>query len=97
MNEHRKRQDQRSKMAFAKAKEVIPGGVNSPVRAFRSVGLTPVYLERGEGCRVFDIDGNSYIDYVASWGPLIMGHAHPEVVEALKRTAEKGTSFGAPT
>lgn len=98
MNENdRKRQDQRSKEAFAKAKEVIPGGVNSPVRAFRSVGLTPVYVERGEGCRVYDIDGNGYIDYVGSWGPLIMGHAHPEVVEALKRTAEKGTSFGAPT
>ncbi|MBB3109888.1 glutamate-1-semialdehyde 2,1-aminomutase [Paenibacillus phyllosphaerae] len=92
-----KRQDDRSKAAFAKAKEVIPGGVNSPVRAFRSVGLTPVYMERGEGYRVFDIDGNSYIDYVASWGPLIMGHAHPEVIEAIKKTAEKGTSFGAPT
>lgn len=89
--------DERSKEAFASAKEVIPGGVNSPVRAFRSVGLTPVYMERGEGYRVYDIDGNSYIDYVGSWGPLIMGHAHPEVVEAIKRTAEKGTSFGAPT
>ncbi|QYR23367.1 glutamate-1-semialdehyde 2,1-aminomutase [Paenibacillus sp. sptzw28] len=98
LNEYnRKRQDERSKTAFAQAKKVIPGGVNSPVRAFRSVGLTPVFMERGEGCRVYDIDGNSYIDYVASWGPLIMGHAHPEVVEAIKRTAEKGTSFGAPT
>ncbi|MBW7476204.1 glutamate-1-semialdehyde 2,1-aminomutase [Paenibacillus oenotherae] len=94
---NRKRQDQRSKAAFDKAKQVIPGGVNSPVRAFRSVGLTPVYMERGEGCRVYDIDGNSYIDYVGSWGPLIMGHAHPDVIEAIKRTAEKGTSFGAPT
>lgn len=93
----RVRNDQRSAEAFARAKKVIPGGVNSPVRAFRSVGLTPVYMERGEGSRVFDIDGNSYIDYVASWGPLIMGHAHPEVVEAIKKTAEKGTSFGAPT
>ncbi len=92
-----KRSDERSKAAFAKAKLVIPGGVNSPVRAFRSVGLTPVFMERGEGHRVFDIDGNSYIDYVGSWGPLIMGHAHPEVIEAIKRTAEKGTSFGAPT
>jgi len=92
-----KRQDERSKEAFAKAKTVIPGGVNSPVRAFRSVGLTPVYMDRGEGCRVYDIDGNSYIDYVGSWGPLIMGHAHPEVIEAIKKTAEKGTSFGAPT
>ncbi|MFD2612555.1 glutamate-1-semialdehyde 2,1-aminomutase [Paenibacillus gansuensis] len=92
-----KRIDARSKAAFEEAKQYIPGGVNSPVRAFKSVGLTPVYMERGEGARVYDIDGNTYIDYVASWGPLIMGHAHPEVVEALKKTAEKGTSFGAPT
>lgn len=91
------RQDAASKAAFERAKKTIPGGVNSPVRAFKSVGLTPVYVERGEGSRITDIDGNSYIDYVGSWGPLIMGHAHPEVVEALKRTVEKGTSFGAPT
>ncbi|MFD0588307.1 glutamate-1-semialdehyde 2,1-aminomutase [Paenibacillus sp. GCM10027627] len=98
MAEQRGRQKEtRSAEAFERAKKVIPGGVNSPVRAFKSVGLTPVYMERGEGSRVYDIDGNSYIDYVASWGPLIMGHAHPEVVEAIKRTAEKGTSFGAPT
>ncbi|XEC93199.1 glutamate-1-semialdehyde 2,1-aminomutase [Paenibacillus tarimensis] len=94
---HRIRSDERSKEAFEKAKRFIPGGVNSPVRAFKSVGLTPVYVERSEGSRIFDIDGNSYIDYVLSWGPLIMGHAHPEVIEAIKRTAEKGTSFGAPT
>lgn len=87
----------KSAEAFARAKKVIPGGVNSPVRAFKSVGLTPVYMERGAGSRVYDIDGNSYIDYVASWGPLIMGHAHPEVIDALRKTAEKGTSFGAPT
>ncbi|RIX50533.1 glutamate-1-semialdehyde-2,1-aminomutase [Paenibacillus nanensis] len=93
----KKRIDARSAEAFARAKKVIPGGVNSPVRAFKSVGLTPVYMERGEGSRVYDIDGNVYIDYVASWGPLIMGHAHPEVIEALRKTAEKGTSFGAPT
>jgi len=93
----RQRRDERSKAAFEIAKQYIPGGVNSPVRAFKSVGLTPVYMERGSGSRVYDIDGNSYIDYVASWGPRIMGHAHPEVVEAIKRTAEKGTSFGAPT
>lgn len=92
-----KRIDQQSKTAFERAKKVIPGGVNSPVRAFRSVGLTPVYMERGQGCRVFDIDGNSYIDYVGSWGPLIMGHAHPQVIEAITRTAANGTSFGAPT
>lgn len=92
-----RRSDTKSAEAFARAKRVIPGGVNSPVRAFKSVGLTPVYMDRGTGSRVFDIDGNAYIDYVASWGPLIMGHAHPEVIEALRKTAEKGTSFGAPT
>ncbi|MFF2480563.1 glutamate-1-semialdehyde 2,1-aminomutase [Paenibacillus sp. NPDC058071] len=92
-----RKQDNRSREAFERAKKVLPGGVNSPVRAFKSVGLTPVYMERGEGSRIYDIDGNSYIDYVGSWGPLIMGHAHPEVVEAIKKTAEKGTSFGAPT
>ncbi len=76
---------------------MIPGGVNSPVRAYKSVGLTPVFVERASGSRIYDIDGNSFIDYICSWGPLILGHAHPDVVEALKRTAEKGTSFGAPT
>ncbi|MBH5317173.1 glutamate-1-semialdehyde 2,1-aminomutase [Paenibacillus sp. GSMTC-2017] len=96
-NEPRVRKVERSAAAFERAKKVIPGGVNSPVRAFKSVGLTPVYMERGAGSRVYDIDGNEYIDYVASWGPLIMGHAHPEVVEAIRKTAEKGTSFGAPT
>ncbi|MGO4538095.1 glutamate-1-semialdehyde 2,1-aminomutase [Paenibacillus sp. 2TAB19] len=96
-NQSRIANNARSVEAFARAKKVIPGGVNSPVRAFKSVDLNPVYMERGEGSRVYDIDGNSYIDYVGSWGPLIMGHAHPEVIEAIKRTAEKGTSFGAPT
>ena len=91
------RSDARSREAFETAKRYIPGGVNSPVRAFKSVGLTPVYADRGEGSRIYDIDGNVFIDYVLSWGPLIMGHAHPEVVEALKETAAKGTSFGAPT
>ncbi|WP_239615194.1 glutamate-1-semialdehyde 2,1-aminomutase [Cohnella mopanensis] len=94
---HRKRVETQSKAAFERAKHVIPGGVNSPVRAFKSVGLTPLVIERGEGSRITDIDGQTYIDYVLSWGPLIAGHAHPEVVEAIKRTAEKGTSFGAPT
>ncbi|RKP54233.1 glutamate-1-semialdehyde-2,1-aminomutase [Cohnella endophytica] len=94
---HRIRTDSKSKSAFERAKRVIPGGVNSPVRAFKSVGLTPLVIERGEGSRITDIDGQTYIDYVLSWGPLIAGHAHPEVVEAIKRTAEKGTSFGAPT
>lgn len=92
-----KRVDTRSSAAFEEAKQYIPGGVNSPVRAFKSVGLTPIYIERGEGSRVYDIDGNVFIDYVGSWGPLIMGHAHPEVVRALQETAAKGTSFGAPT
>ncbi len=92
-----KRIDAKSSAAFEEAKQYIPGGVNSPVRAFKSVGLTPVYIERGEGSRVYDIDGNVFIDYVGSWGPLIMGHAHPEVVRALQETATKGTSFGAPT
>ncbi|MFC7750553.1 glutamate-1-semialdehyde 2,1-aminomutase [Paenibacillus thermoaerophilus] len=92
-----KRPIDRSAAAFEEAKTVIPGGVNSPVRAFKSVGLTPYFVERAEGAYVYDIDGNRYLDYVMSWGPLIMGHAHPEVVEAIKRTAELGTSFGAPT
>lgn len=98
MSEHsNSRIDKLSSEAFAEAKQYIPGGVNSPVRAFKSVGLTPAFIKRGEGSRIFDIDGNEFIDYVCSWGPLILGHAHPEVVEAIKRTAENGTSFGAPT
>ncbi|BCG60531.1 glutamate-1-semialdehyde 2,1-aminomutase [Paenibacillus sp. URB8-2] len=91
------RREEASRAAFEEAKNYIPGGVNSPVRAFKSVGLTPIYVERGEGSRIYDIDGNSFIDYVCSWGPLIMGHAHPEVVKALQETAVRGTSFGAPT
>lgn len=91
------RREEASRTAFEEAKQYIPGGVNSPVRAFKSVGLTPIYVDRGEGSRIYDIDGNSFIDYVCSWGPLIMGHAHPEVVKALQETAVKGTSFGAPT
>lgn len=91
------RNRERSRAAFEEAVKSIPGGVNSPVRAFKSVGLTPVFIERGHGSRVYDIDGNEYIDYIASWGPLILGHAHPQVVEALKEAAENGTSFGAPT
>ena len=92
-----KRNDARSKAAFEEAKQYIPGGVNSPVRAFRSVGLTPVFVERGEGSRIYDIDGHTYIDYIGSWGPLILGHTHPAVIEAIGKTAAKGTSFGAPT
>ncbi|PTM58245.1 glutamate-1-semialdehyde 2,1-aminomutase [Desmospora activa] len=91
------RNHDRSASLFAEAKQVIPGGVNSPVRAFKSVEMTPLYIERGNGSRVYDVDGNEYIDYVCSWGPLILGHAHPDVVEAVRETAVKGTSFGAPT
>ncbi len=97
MAEQRKRVDTRSAAAFAEAQTMIPGGVNSPVRAFNSVGLTPVYMERGSGSKVYDIDGNEYIDYVGSWGPLLVGHSHPEVVTAIAEAARKGTSFGAPT
>ncbi|MCP3796212.1 glutamate-1-semialdehyde 2,1-aminomutase [Paenibacillus sp. CH40] len=98
IDEQRKvRKDTNSKVAFDEAKQYIPGGVNSPVRAFKSVGITPVYIDHGEGSRVYDIDGQSYLDYVCSWGPLIMGHAHPEVVKALQAAVVKGTSFGAPT
>jgi len=83
--------------AFEEAKRLMPGGVNSPVRAFKSVGMNPIFMESGKGSKVYDLDGNEYIDYVLSWGPLIHGHANDRVVEALKRVAEKGTSFGAPT
>ena len=87
----------RSARLMERAIERMPGGVNSPVRAFRSVGGDPLFMERGEGSRIFDADANSYVDYVMSYGPLILGHAHPEVVEAIERTARKGTTFGAPT
>jgi len=86
-----------SQRLFAAAQARIPGGVNSPVRAFRAVGGQPLFIERGAGPYLYDVDGNRYIDYVLSWGPLILGHAHPEVVEAVKRAAERGTSYGAPT
>jgi glutamate-1-semialdehyde 2,1-aminomutase len=86
-----------SQALFVAAQKVIPGGVNSPVRAFRAVGGTPPFIARGQGAYLFDVDGNRYIDYVGSWGPLILGHAHPAVVEAVCRAAELGTSFGAPT
>ena len=89
--------DEKSRLAFVKAQKVIPGGVNSPVRAFKSVGRDPVFIDRGEGAHIWDIDGNRYLDYVGSWGPLIVGHAHPDVVEVIKRVAERGTSYGAPT
>jgi glutamate-1-semialdehyde 2,1-aminomutase len=87
----------KSEDLFRRAQALIPGGVNSPVRAFRSVGGNPPFIARGEGSHIFDVDGNEYIDYVGSWGPLLLGHRHPEILDALKRALEIGTSFGAPT
>jgi len=86
----------KSEQLFEQAQKYIPGGVNSPVRSFLAVGGTPAFLARGQGSRVWDVDGNEYIDYLGSWGPLVLGHAHPAVVDAVKEAAEKGTSFGAP-
>ncbi|MFT4416501.1 glutamate-1-semialdehyde 2,1-aminomutase [Fredinandcohnia humi] len=88
---------ERSKAAFSEAVKLMPGGVNSPVRAFKSVQMDPIFMERGKGSKIYDIDGNEYIDYVLSWGPLIHGHANDRVVEAIKKVTEMGTSFGAPT
>ncbi len=88
---------QRSVQLFAKAKEILPGGVDSPVRAFRAVGGHPLFIQRGEGAYLYDVDGNRYVDYVLSWGPLILGHAYPAVVEALREAAARGTSYGAPS
>jgi glutamate-1-semialdehyde 2,1-aminomutase len=87
----------RSAELFEEAKRLIPGGVNSPVRAFRGVGGTPRFIARGEGAYLYDVDGNRYIDYVLSWGPLILGHAHPAAVQAITEQAARGTSYGAPT
>ncbi len=87
----------RSEQLFEEAKNLIPGGVNSPVRAFRGVGGTPRFIDHGAGACVYDVDGNEYIDYVLSWGPLILGHAHPDVVRAISEQAQRGTTFGAPT
>ena len=89
--------DTRSAALYRRALEVMPGGVNSPVRAMRAIGRDPIFLARGEGAEVIDVDGNRYVDYVCSWGPLIAGHAHPDVLAAISRAAELGTSFGAPT
>ncbi|MFH1009101.1 MAG: glutamate-1-semialdehyde 2,1-aminomutase [Candidatus Latescibacterota bacterium] len=86
-----------SAQLFNQARKVMPGGVNSPVRAFRSVNLDPVFIASGKGCKIIDVDGKEYIDFVGSWGPLILGHAHEEVLEAIRETAKRGTSFGAPT
>jgi len=88
---------EKSHRFFEQAKKLIPGGVNSPVRACKSVGADPVFIDLAEGCLVFDADGNGYIDYVGSWGPMILGHRHPAVVKEIKSALNKGTSFGAPT
>ena len=86
-----------SESLYQQARQVIPGGVNSPVRAFKAVGLPPRFIRSGKGSRIVDEDGNEFIDYVGSWGPLILGHAHPRVLEALEDAMKRGTSFGAPT
>ena len=88
---------ERSERLFAEAAELMPGGVSSPVRAFRAVGGLPLFIERGEGAYLVDVDGNRYLDYVLSWGPLVLGHAHPRVVAALEQALRDGTSFGAPS
>lgn len=87
----------RSRQAYARAQQLIPGGVNSPARAFGAVGGEPIFFQRGEGAYLFDLDGNRYLDYVGSWGPMILGHSHPQVTAAVGRAAAQGTSFGAPT
>ncbi|MEX1139419.1 MAG: glutamate-1-semialdehyde 2,1-aminomutase [Bacteroidota bacterium] len=87
----------RSRSLFSKAQTLIPGGVNSPVRAFKAVGRAPVFIKRAKGSSVWDVDGNKYIDYVGSWGPMLFGHAHPRIVNAVRKAALSGTSFGAPT
>src|SRR2546421_10221068 len=87
----------RSSELYQRAVRVLPGGVNSPVRAMRSIGRDPLFIEHGEGAEILDVDGNRYVDWVCSWGPLIHGHAHPEVVAAVVDAAGRGTSFGAPT
>ena len=88
---------EKSAAAFAEAKTLMPGGVNSPVRSYRSVDCDPPFIARAEGSKIYDIDGNAYIDYVGSWGPMVVGHAHPRVVKALQEAATRGTSYGAPT
>ena len=87
----------KSKKLFAQAQNIFPGGVNSPVRAFKAVGGEPLFIERGEGAYLYDADGNKFIDFVGSWGPMILGHGHPAVIAAIAETAKRGTSFGAPS
>lgn len=97
MSENKQTAGNRSAAAFAKAQQLIPGGVNSPVRAFRAVGGGPLFIAKASGAEITDADGRTYIDYVASWGPMILGHAHPEIVAAIQKAAANGTSYGAPT
>lgn len=94
-NSYHMRRTDTSEALFERASRYIPGGVNSPVRAFRAVGLTPLYIDHGRGAHVFDADGNEYIDYISSWGPLLLGHAFPSIQEAIRQELEKGTSYGA--
>src|SRR5271167_2595678 len=86
----------KSEALFAEALKYIPGGVNSPVRAFRAVGGQPFFVDRAQGAHVFDIDGNEFVDYVGTWGPAILGHAHPTIIKAIQAAAVNGTSFGIP-
>ena len=88
---------ERSAQLYSIARKYIPGGVNSPARAWNAVGGDPLFIARGAGSKIWDSDDNEYIDYVCSWGPMILGHAHPEVIAAIKVAVENGTSFGAPT
>ena len=89
--------DVRSAELYRRAQLLLPGGVNSPLRAMRSIGRDPLFIDRAEGAEITDVDGNTYVDYVCSWGPLIHGHAHPEVIDAVTDAAGRGTTFGAPT
>ncbi len=90
-------QTRTSSELFQRAQQRIPGGVNSPVRAFKAVGGTPIFIERAQGSRLYDVDGNEYLDYIGSWGPMILGHAHEQVTAALENALRRGTSFGTPT
>ena len=97
MIEHLHQAGKNSVEAFERARSLMPGGVNSPARAFGAGGGTPLFIDRAEGPYLFDIDGNRYIDYIGSWGPMILGHRPPMVIEAIERAIARGTSFGAPT
>ena len=88
--------DTRSAALYARALGVLPGGVNSPVRAMRAIGRDPIFIDRAAGAEIVDVDGNRYVDWVCSWGPLVLGHAHPEILEAVALAAAHGTTFGAP-